>query len=208
VAAAAPAFQQAPAAQAPSAQSAPAQSVPAASATTAAPVVVKKVVTVHEKDCIVPEVLNAVLCGIIVPAAAWVCIYFAGMQYKKQEGQKLQGDADHKMPILILIGVLVSAILSFVLATVLAIIFKPMCESQNHELTLIKLAAGVAAMVSCLLGLLYNSMGGEQGLGKAARQYMMATKDENGMWQPISTVPETEAWTAASQMSSKFGTRH
>merc|ERR1711920_1132391 len=83
-------------------------------------------------------------------------------------------------------AVLVAAIVSFVFASLFAIMFKPMCESTNHDLTLIKLTSGVSAMIACCMGLfLLFRNHSENVMGTRAREYMMVEKSGDGQWRPI-----------------------
>jgi hypothetical protein len=151
--------------------------------TTAAPVASHTIVT--HKDCVVPEVLNALLCSILVPISTWIVVYLVHNRFLGKE-DPLHGDGRQNSIILIICAVLVAAIVSFVLASLFAIMFKPMCESTNHDLTLIKLTSGVSAMIACCMGLFFLSRNhSENGMGTKAREYMMVEKSGDGQWRPI-----------------------
>jgi len=142
-----------------------------APATTLAP---KRIVS--HKDCVVPEVVNALLTGFLVPAATWagVAVLFHRMGSPKSDGSMPAGCGKQTIMILVCCAFLTAAIASFVLVSVLAIVFKPMCESSHHDLTLIKLTSGITAMVASSAGLFYLSTKHHStAMGKKERKYMI-----------------------------------
>jgi hypothetical protein len=162
------------------------------SATTAAPVatVAPKTIVTHA-DCVVPEVGNAIITGFVVPLTAWaaVALLFHNIGQGTNDGDVPVGCKGSTIMILVCCAFLTAAIVSFVLVSVLAILFKPMCESSNHDLTLIKLTGGITAMVACSSGLFYLStkhhstfVKGDKG---GDRKYMVVAVEDGNKMTPL-----------------------
>jgi hypothetical protein len=123
------------------------------------------------KECTVPEVLNAILTGVLVPTVTWGAVYAAQKTLGKQGGSHLG--------LLISCAFLAAAVTGFLLVSLLGIIFKPMCASSDHSLVLIRLAGGIASMTGCSLAL-YLLPSGQVGGAAEYRQYQVIEVDPDG----------------------------
>jgi hypothetical protein len=151
--------------------------VAAKAASSAAAVKVKEV-TVEEEDCVVPEVMNALLSGVAVPVAAWVAVAFYAKTFA---GTSLEGGISKPYE-MIGVAVVAALVVSIVLVFVVAFILKPLCDSSQHDIRIVTISICMATMCGCAIAI-YG--GSRMSKTEKKQKFMMVSVDEEGQTQPL-----------------------
>jgi hypothetical protein len=145
----------------------------AAAVTTAAPVVTK----VEAEDCVVPEVLNALLSGVVVPMITWGAVKF--YYDRRFNGESL--DKGTNVYVLILVSFVAAIIVSVVLVFLVAFILTPMCGSSGHDINIVTISVCMATIAGCAIGLYFiGAKGSDIQSGVKKQKFMMVAVDEDG----------------------------
>jgi hypothetical protein len=169
----------------PTAAPLPTQPVPtatAAAAAAASPAATTQVITkVENEDCVVPEVLNALLCGVVVPMITWGAV--KAVYDKRFQGEPLERSTN--VYVLILVSFVAAVLVSVVLVFLVALFLTPMCGSSGHDIHIVTISICMSTIAGCAIGLYFLGAKGSDIAKKKQQKFMMVAVDEDGTTQTL-----------------------
>jgi hypothetical protein len=148
-----------------------------AASTTSAVVITK----VENEDCVVPEIMNALLSGVVVPMIVWGAV--KATYDRRYKGEPLE--KGQTVYVLIVVSFVAAIIVSIVLVLCVAFILTPMCGSSGHDIQIVAISICMATICGCAIGLYFigAKKGSDIQRGSKKQKFMMVAVDEDGSTQ-------------------------